>query len=75
MSLHVSSPVGETWKVTESTPDPASVAVPEKVFVPVIGEPGFVIETIGPKLSTMRADHVLEAAWLPALSLASARKS
>jgi hypothetical protein len=76
MSLHVSRPVGETWKATEATPDPASSAAPEKVFVPVIGEPGSLIVTpVGAALSTRRFATSAEAAEPPASFSATARKS
>ena len=62
--------------MSEATPEPpVSVEVPSKLYVPVIGDPGFVIVAAGAVLSTRRFVTVEELVVFPALSVETARRS
>src|SRR5919109_1524623 len=75
-SLQLFIPVGEAWNFSDATPEPpVSVDVPSKVFVPPSGEPGFVMVAVGAVLSTRRFVAVEELVELPAVSVATARRS
>src|SRR5947208_2121389 len=62
--------------IVPSRAEPASVAAPLSVFVPVTGVPGFVTVTgLGAVLSMRRASTTAEVVERPALSVAIAWKS
>ncbi len=76
MSVQVPAPAGERWILTLATPEPApSPAVASSVIVPFRYWPGSVIVTVGAVLSTIAPEYTVELAVLPALSVATERKS
>ncbi len=75
VSLQVSCPAGEVWYVVDAMPEPASLEVALRVTVPWTFAPGSASVTVGFELSTRRSETTAEVVTLPALSVATARKS
>ena len=69
---------GRYWNLTVATPDPESVAAPLNAFVPEmnpLGAGSVMVTPVGAVLSIRRLVTGVEVVELPALSVATTRKS
>jgi hypothetical protein len=75
--VHVPAPAGERWNCAEATPEPPSSEFELTEIVPRTLAPaaGAVTDPIGLVLSTCRFVTAVELTTLPAMSVATARKS
>ncbi len=73
--VQVPAPAGERWKATEATPESGSLAPADRATVPRSGVPGSARLAEGAALLTRRSATTDEVVWLPAASVATARRS